>query len=503
MTLRSPIAPSLSRLGLRFCIAALAATGGVAQVPGPPQQDAPALHRDPALAFLQPYGLNHFSTHYKTALSALLRAQSEFDAGDHQAAKQTLDALWAYKPTGHPSWGNLATQPFGINIGSPPCYYALRMLSDTVDWHVQNPGFVQADRAVRLTVVLVGKSSGVEPQSLQDIQQGTGVPVQHQLHPLLLEDGSKVVHESLRLFREYVTAMTEGGLAVETRVLHLSEVDLAVHAEALPGRFYAGPTDATELFYDIPPQEIAAGDWWWLIYPSHVPEQYPDFQGAEFVTGGMGAGPVGPSPLFVIDDRWLVRKPPHIGSGIYTKLEREAYLPQWLQHEFFHHLFRTYSEFGLEASSHQWFDLGTWPPDFDGRYEADYFHEALYKRLQGATPPLTSALRYATADAPWHLFDVTDLLGDYQRNPVQNNWHNGSIQLGPQLEWQNQAGVDWNLYDDIQSGQLLTGPDCPYYSSGWSGSKFDVVLKRDDLGDFLPLLEGFSFSGELYERLGP
>jgi hypothetical protein len=30
-----------------------------------------------------------------------------------------------------------------------------------------------------------------------------------------------------------------------------------------------------------------------------------------------------------------------------------------------------------------------------------------------------------------------------------------------------------------------------------------VVLKRNDLGDILPELRGFGFTGELYERIGP
>jgi hypothetical protein len=187
---------------------------------------------------------------------------------------------------------------------------------------------------------------------------------------------------------------------------------MPVHAEALPGRYYAGPMDVSALWYEIGLTDMAEADWWWLIYPSHVPEQYPAFQNAEFVTGGMGTGPVGPSPYFIIDDRWLLRKPPHIGTGTYSKIEREAYLPQWLQHEFFHHLFRTYREFGLEDTPHQWFDRNTWPVDFVGRYEADYFHEAVYKRFLTATPPLSAALRYATAGAPLHMFDTQALVGD-------------------------------------------------------------------------------------------
>lgn len=62
--------------------------------------------------------------------------------------------------------------------------------------------------------------------------------------------------------------------------------------------------------------------------------------------------------------------------------------------------------------------------------------------------------------------------------------------------------MDWNLQDDLASGDLLTGPDCPYYPS-WGGRKFDVVLARDALGDLLNEIVGFAFNGELYERTGP
>ncbi|MFT7679329.1 MAG: hypothetical protein ACI8QC_003330 [Planctomycetota bacterium] len=490
-------------LGIVGLVAAIGATakaqGG--SVLAPPQQEMMGQVRDPAVEFLKPYGLQNFSPHYVDALSALLRAQTEFDRGHYPQAKAILDLLWAAHPPGGPHWGVLQTQPFGINIGSPPSYYGLRMLTDTTEWRVANPNFGGAQRRARLTVLLVGSTSGIEPQDLQDIQQGTGVAVQHTLHPKLLQGGSRVVHDSLHLFREYVTAMTGGALEVETSIMHLPNLDMDVHAEALPGRYFAGLTDPSSIWATLPQADIAATDWWWIIYPSHVPEQYPDFQGAEFVTGGMGTGAVGPSPFFIIDDRWLVRKPPHIGTGLYSKIERETYLPQWLQHEFFHHLFRTYPEFGLEDTPHQWFNPANWPADFDGRYEADYFHEALYKRLITATPPLVSALRYATDDAPWGQFTVSDLLGIYQRQPVLNNWHTGSIQFGPVLEWQNQAGVDWNLQPEITNGRFLLGPDCPYYGLGWYGRKFDIVLERDDLGDFLPAIRGFSFTGELYKRL--
>jgi len=42
-----------------------------------------------------------------------------------------------------------------------------------------------------------------------------------------------------------------------------------------------------------------------------------------------------------------------------------AYFPQWFQHEFFHHLYRSYPDLKLEAASHQWFDRLSWPRDFE------------------------------------------------------------------------------------------------------------------------------------------
>ena len=91
-------------------------------------------------------------------------------------------------------------------------------------------------------------------------------------------------------------------------------------------------------------------DWFWILYPSHVPE-FPDFDDNAFITGGMGSDSKG-GPLFIIDDKWLVRKPAHLGDGMYNDVERRIYLPQWLQHEFYHHLYRIYPEFSLEVNGH-------------------------------------------------------------------------------------------------------------------------------------------------------
>jgi hypothetical protein len=204
---------------------------------------------DTAIEFLTPYGLQNFSQHYIDALQALLCAQREYDAGDYAAAKTILDALWTQYPVGHGSWAALPTQPFGINLGSPPCYYALRMLSDVTGWKLDHPEQGAAPRTVRLTVLVVGQSNGIEPQNVQDIHDGTGVPVVHDLDPRVAENGYAAVHESLHLFRQYVLAVTKGLLDVETQILPQPDVNLPVHAYVLPGGgYYAGLVDASQVW---------------------------------------------------------------------------------------------------------------------------------------------------------------------------------------------------------------------------------------------------------------
>ncbi|MEM8713728.1 MAG: hypothetical protein AAGG01_22530 [Planctomycetota bacterium] len=454
---------------------------------------------DRALDFLSPYGLGNFQPLMVLALQTFLEAQELYELGRFTDAKVLLDDLWAQHPSGTQAWGNLPTQPFGINVGSPPCYYGLRMLSDMVDWRVSGttPGSGLEPRTVRLTVLLVEQTSGIEPRNQQELVLGTGIPVTHQLDPRITRNGARRVHDPLQLFREYIFCVTQGLVRVETEVLPLPAANLAVEARAFPP--YAGLSNASDVWEFVPEEVERETDWWWLLYPSHVPEQYPDFVNREFITGGMGTGNSAPSPLFIIDDRWLLRKPPHLGTGDYTEVERDAYLPQWLQHEFFHHLFRTYPEFGLETLPHQWFNLNNWPTDFEGRFEADYFHEALTKRLQSATPALHAGLRYATADAPYDQLDIANVLGTYWRLPVQNAWHMGDVGQRGLLRWQNTAGVSWNLQEDLANGALLTGPDCPYFNSP-GGKRFQIIFHRDQNGDFTTELRGFSFNGELYSR---
>jgi hypothetical protein len=343
----------------------------------------------PSDSMLAPWGgPSAFPPLYRASLDAFFIAESAYRGGDYRRASEILTAFWAAHPTGTAEWERairhaqtLATTK-GVNFGTPAFYYALRMLTECVEWRLHADPKI-APHTLRWTVVLVGKSSEGE--------------MRHTLAPAV----GDYVPESTYLFTEYIRAITGGRLKVEVRVLPLPGLDVPV--ERVTRSVQAGgtpyelqfadmaPAAMTRVWRAAPADVLAATDWWWVLYPSHVPE------GAKtnFITGGMGLGPDGVSPAFVIDDLWLVRIPPTLGTGPYTSEQRRAYLPQWLQHEFFHHLYRSYSDFGLEASGHQWFDRKLWPSDFNGLLEPDYYAESMHKRLRDATPPLELMLRYA------------------------------------------------------------------------------------------------------------
>lgn len=322
------------------------------------------------------------------------------------------------------------------------------MLTECVNWKLR-PTTGAPSNPVRLTVILVGQSSGVEPRTLDELQNRAGHPMHHTLDPLLADDRSAraILDQSLYLFGEYIGAMTDGGLRLEVKILHLPEIDVPAQAFSssldvagvkrsvryahLPGE------GVQEIWRSVDDSTMSATDWWFVLYPSHVPEQYPDFAHAEFVSGGMAVGPDGQSPAFVIDDRWLVRVPLHLGSGPLDEAQRRAFLPQWFQHEFFRHLYRTYPQLKLETSGHQWFDRRMWPADFEGLMEPDYYAESLQKRLKSANPPLRIALRYAPPSQEVLGKLTPELLqGKYARTPIENGWHQGVI------EWDGTSGKD-------------------------------------------------------------
>ncbi|GHA21221.1 hypothetical protein GCM10008090_34000 [Arenicella chitinivorans] len=72
-------------------------------------------------------GRSEFPEHYQRAIEAFLYAQDELAAGQRQAAKQRVDAVFNEMPYSADIWADGATL-FDLNVGHPIAYYGLRML---------------------------------------------------------------------------------------------------------------------------------------------------------------------------------------------------------------------------------------------------------------------------------------------------------------------------------------------------------------------------------------
>jgi hypothetical protein len=265
-----------------------------------------------------------------------------------------------------------------------------------------------------------------------------------------------LLKNSTALFRNWVKAIT-GGLEIN---LSFVQIDNCTNVNFnYDGVNVFSYPDTHNMINSVSESISEETDFWWVIAPSGVPGDGSDFdiQG-DFITGGMGL--YGPGlPVFISDDAWFTRKPEHMGVGDYNEIEIMAYMPQWFQHEFMHHLFRKWNEFGLEESGHQWFDRSTWPSDFIGVYESDYYAESIRKRFLNSSPSLSEGLK-----APEKISlesNSSIILGNYRREPVENLWHEVNITTNNgQFYWNNSAGVSWTL--EIINGLLYSGDDCPY-----------------------------------------
>lgn len=417
-------------------------------------------------------GRDAFDDHHVAALEALLHAEDELAAGDRSAAQARIDRIFETMPLSDPIWreGLPLGQAF---VGDPVAYYGLRMLRQVVE-----QGDVPTTGRLQLTAV-VAPCADVTRPTLPELSPET---VRLDLAPEILEDEGRRLQLVTALFRRWVHAMT-GGLEVDLVIHELLDCTTVGYTD--DGSTIVSYPDAAAMVASVPDGVAAGTDLWWVVAPSGVPGDGSGY-GRHFITGGMGGIGAG-LPLFLSDDAWFVRKPEHLGDGAYTEAELRAYQPQWFQHEFMHHVFRTWPEFGLEESGHQWFDRSTWPEDFVGVWEADYYAEAVEKRLLAASPSLAEGLTAPELGDP-AVLTVEALVGSYQRRPVLNDWHDVTVSDDEgELFWRNAAGVRWPL--ELRDGGLYTGPECPYGVS-------EVVVESD--GEQVTTLW---FTGEAYQRL--
>ena len=420
------------------------------------------------------------------AVTTYLGAEDALRAGDPAAADALLDALWRKYPVSDAKWFNTPYSPRGAHLGSPTAYYGLRMLTEVTDQLLKDDA-VEAKR-VQLTVVLVGCSEGTRSTTQEELDAGTGPRVQLTLNEELNANADEWFDQATWTFRQYVSAITGGRLVVDLHIERLPDLCVPVSTSRTDGFSNAGMTNDASVWDAMPADITASTDMWWVLYPSVVPATGA-LADTEFITDGMGLHPSG-APVFVSDDLSTVRKTSQLGKGDYTSVERRTYMAQWMQTEFFHHLFREYPGFELEKTPNAWFNPDNWPDDFVGVMEPDYFQEALHKRLLFAEIPLAVMLRYEPPRlGTFANTDPNDLVGAYD---------GGSIAVaGDNFQWTNDAGATWQLTWDAASGSFLTGTDNPNRASS-GGNAFTIVVARDENGDHTDQIIGFRYLGELY-----
>lgn len=392
-------------------------------------------------------GQSAFPDHYVRAIEALLRAQDEFAAGNREAAKQRVDSVFEEVPLSSSIWRQDVAL-FDLNVGDPIAYYGLRMLDQILKLDAASSGETITMTAVVPLCAEVTRPTlpNLEPEVLQRI-----------IDNRVLQDDAKILFQASDLFRRWLSAITKGS-SVNLNI-QVVEQCTTVDFQLAPNVIFSYP-DTISLLRSVPFDVSSNTDIWWVVVPSGVPGDGGDFD-RTFITGGIGVSETG-APVILSDDSWFVRKPVHLGKGDYSEVERRLYMPQWFHHEFMHNLFRIFPEFNLEATTHQWFDLSTWPADFVGKYEPDYYAESLQKRLLGAQPAIFERVIDRPVELDFRTFPLRKLTGKFERRPVENDFHEVSVSINSSgvLTWTNKADFSWPFVK--VENQLRTLPDSIY-----------------------------------------
>lgn len=263
--------------------------------------------------------------------------------------------------------------PRAANLGSPAFYYALRVLEDAARTMVTS-GAHGPEEDLAFTVALFERAA---PGHAMDARFKQGAT----LDPRIGDQGYLAVREALSGFDFLVRHWSQGRFGVNLRIVRVDQTIVVNNLGTPPGG-YEVPVLGT--IHDVPREVIADTNLALLVFPSMI----VDYSGADIIVGGNGGRTT------FCSDQWLLQKKAHLGHGSYTAIERRVYILQWLQHEFMHYVFGAYPSFGLERQLHQWFDRSTWPSDFEGSLEPDYYHEAIDKRIHPrGVPPLHEVLK--------------------------------------------------------------------------------------------------------------
>jgi hypothetical protein len=325
-----------------------------------------------------------FTPMYVEVLTKLLEAEDKVFAADYKGARAIVDDLIAKYPLTDNNlssasvwWSNYGTGYIKSprpHLGEPGAYAHLRMLDDITKVGVKKT--LTGNTPIRMAIVMPACSDTIDKTGKKLLNE--------RLSQEIKDNSYEVVRQSLRLFQSYILAISGGELRLE---LDFHQVESCFQIKAETGYVFGNYNTPIS---QLPSEAIKKADMFWLIYPT-------DFDANLDVGGGSAIGGFeGGKPVFMSEDDWVIKKrAPDQGAGARTEVERRMYLPEWVQHEFFHHLFSSWPELGLEKTGHQWFDKKNWPADFVGKDEEDYYSEALNKRLYNVTPSIAVKLQKA------------------------------------------------------------------------------------------------------------
>lgn len=330
------------------------------------------------------------------AMRAFFSAQNAYFRCDYKGARATLDALWSRFPNRDEAWGYVGDVPDSTVQWNS--YYSLKMLDFMVDERLANPDRQPTEHA-NLSVVAAQCSEGLVPKNYTEYQAKTGTQTRLTPDPRLLADNAASLRQSTALFRAYYSAMTHYEASLDLRVVQIES--------CTPITDGGVGWDFSALLRKVPQDIQRTTDIWMAVSPIALPKNIPELATKTWlvsytswfdngVTTDRGNGS---SPVFVATDGWLLDRKARFDTPAFLRGERQSYLPQWFDHEFFHMVFEAYQkkvDLGVKFDNggHSWFTRSTWPSDFVGNLEADFYDEALKKRLLPYNTPVKDVLRW-------------------------------------------------------------------------------------------------------------
>ena len=414
----------------------------------------------------------------KTIIDTYVKVEDLVVSGNYEEASSELTSLWNMYPKGDSSWDFQSNN--NIWLGIPAAYNGLRALDDIVSSHASNSTCTNPI-SLNIKVVLVGKSTGIMPNNPVEMTTGNGIHKTKMIDARLRANNNELINDLLYVFSRYIEAATNGTVKPSIEIIELPNFEYPVTVKEEPhgkASAYGNPDPTNDdntfpnIWSELTSEQKNSTDLWWIIYPSFVPgiggnlqTTTPNFNNISFFTGGTATGPKGEAVLFV-DDLFFLEKQLHIGGGSMTDIERRCYAATWFQHEYFHYLFDVFPNEELEEESHIWFQRDKWPNEFEGMFEADYFHEAMDKRLSIVeNGPLVNRIIIRRDAVPSDVFsklDQSDLEGDYSALVPVNKYNRFSIKkkLGSTNKyiWKNEVPLEYEMDLRLNEGIFSNAP---------------------------------------------